>query len=219
MAHLLVLSVTPADAALSVGALLANMPNRRAIVAHANGGAELCRETYTALGVSVQTSRNSDQSLEAWLLQLLAEDGEVDAVLMPLGLHHEAEAAAVKSACLQVSDSVPLVRWLQYYEQPAIGASRGKYPELAFARRVRGLAEVDEDASMFNWKPLGAPADNDPLSRKLEACLRLPPELLHQLLFDPQGFAYPESEEEVRTYLARVLGQREWLTLLEQERD
>ena len=210
MTRLLLLSPQPADALLSVGAFLASLAPGRARVLLPDDRAT---RAYDQLGA---TSVVLDDSAETWPSALDEElaQADVSAVLLPSGLDGADPTQQVISLCRARAAGHPHLRWVQWYDQPQVGHYRGKYPELAFARRIRGLAEVDDDAGTLNWKPASTPAPVDPLARKLDACLALPPTLIDELFFRSQDFDMPRDPADTRAHLARVLGQREWLQSL-----
>lgn len=235
MSVTLFLSTHFCDALYGAGALLASLPPSETYHASVYGprGAEgataadlaaaseherLSLESLgiQAIGTSLVASPNAvdDQTLQTKLSALLATINP-DTVILPLGLAHRDGDLQLIAVCLRLRQLFSNKRWLQYYDQPFIGFNRGRYPELAFARRVRMLAEVDDEASMFNWKPVGAPAPNSPLQRKIEACLRLGDRELAAKFFVAQDHDFPADPGQVREHITRVLGQREWLSTVE----
>ncbi len=230
----LFLSTHPGDALFGAGALLASLPASETfhVCAYAPQGVDSIDPGTPAAGfdgekvafdgLGVQAIEGSlvappntiaDQALATKLSALLA-DLRPYTVILPLGAGLRDGDLQLTSICARLRQSWPQVRWLQYYDQPFIGLNRGRYPELTFARRVRMLAEVDEDASMFNWHLARAPSGKQPLERKLEACLSLGKDELEARFYTPRGEAYPTNFALVRERVARVLGQREWFSTL-----
>ncbi len=146
-------------------------------------------------------------------LRDLVQRIEAQAIVLPAGLEGRRADLVLQRLCQRVQPELTGLRWATYVDQPYALRLRGRYPELAFARRVRGLAEIDEDPGMLSWKPLGSPTTGDALTRKLEASLALPATLLDAAFFQPEGFELPSDRNELRDHIMRVLGQREWLQL------
>ncbi len=228
----LFLSTHPGDALLGAGALMASLPPQRTFhtsvyaapsmtTVDRRGTADLAQESEALGTLGVQHIEGTivappndigDTELQTKLSALLSAH-QPNYALLPLGLGQRNGDLQLHAICLRLRQLYPEVRWLQYYDQPFVGLNRGRFPELAFARRVQGLAEVDDEASLFIWKEGVANGGLSPLSRKLDASVALRSDL-DQRLFRDREFDTPTSDAERREMLTRVLGAREWVSLM-----
>ena len=147
-------------------------------------------------------------ALEAGLRDLLRARAP-HTVCSPLGVGEHVDHRRVIAAVARVRDDFPGVRWLRWYDQPALARHRRRYPELSFARRVRGLAEVGDDACALAFAPPAREPDG-PLARKLRAAAAYASQV-DTHFYEAQGLTRAD-EPDVEAQIARVLGRREWVT-------
>ena len=213
MSTTLALSAYPGDAVFSVGALLRVLPGeRRHLTCFGVDAAETSAFGYlgadhAALDLPVAASAKT-------ITDALAPQFERDApdnVLLPLGLPARAGEVLLIEVLPALKRLAPATRFLHYYNLPYVSQRKALYPELAFARAIRGLAEADVDAAAFQWKARGA-AGAAPLEAKRAAALALRDELTRRLFSDLDS-PPPTDSAELEPLLHRALGTREWVQL------
>lgn len=241
----LFLSAYPGDAVFAVGALMASLPanttyhatvfpsnSQRRDAKRSSDRQDFAQQALalTTLGVQelagslVEGASDSNGVTDQVLHDRLAAyvtDLQPDAIVLPLGLTQRPGDLQLTSIVLRLRQEFSRCRWLQYFDQPFVAQHRGQFPELAFARRVRGLAEVDDDASMFTWSAgtssLNSASGADPLSQKLTAAGLLEEIVIRRFVpanADDATIDYPRNTVERTAFLRRSLGQREWLRTL-----
>lgn len=209
MSVTLALSAYPGDAVFSVGALLSSLPDEKHHVTvfgaevDEGGALQLLGATHAALGASAKTLRDA-------LVTLVRERQPVN-VLLPLGLEERPGDAALANALPALREAAPAARFLHYHPLPFVNQHRARYPELAFARPIRGIIEADADAATLQWKPRGT-ASAAPLTAKRAAAAALADVLLDRVA--PGGNPPPPTDpSELEALLHRALGTREWVQL------
>ena len=209
----LALSAYPGDAVFSVGALLHALPgDRRHVtcfgrdVAEA-GAVQQLGLRHTDLGLALAASA---KTVTDALAPQLEEDAPAN-VLLPLGLAARAGEVLFIEVLPALKRLAPGARFVHYYPLPYVSRRKSRYPELAFARAIRGLAEADADAAAFQWKPRGMSAAAA-LETKRAAALTLRDELTNRLFPEPEPRA-PSDDAELEALLVRALGTREWVQL------
>lgn len=217
MSVTIALSAYPGDAAFGIGALLAALPgDKRHLTVFT--GTEPPTDAQGALAtlgarhvdLALPTVAGPEAIAEALAPHLRAD--EVTNVLLPLPLATRAGEGVLAKALHVLRGASPDQRYLAYYPLPYVAQHRAQFPELAFARPIRGLAEADADAGMLQWKPRGANAPAGPLATKLDACRHLGPELSRRLFPDPE-LPPPTDPAELTDAYRRGLGTREWIQL------
>ena len=128
-------------------------------------------------------------------------------VCYPVGVGEHVDHRQVARAVGRLRGDFPGVRWVRWYDQPYTARHRRRYPELAFARRVRGLAEVGDHACALTF---AAPArePEGPLALKVRAAAAYATQVGYQF-YEALG-ASPADEPDVEARIERVLGRREW---------
>lgn len=167
MDRILFISTYAGDAFASLGGLMASLPTGRGYhlsLFAAPAGANLPQsenlelEAANLLGIEHLSPRELlDQQhtlLESLpdVLERLVQELELGTIVWPHGLAQRESDLAVAQVISALQTQHRELRWLRYYEQPHVSKNRGQFPELAFARRVRGLAEVDEHPCMLSWR-------------------------------------------------------------------
>ena len=216
----LALSAYPGDAVFGVGALLAALPDEKhhltvfaAEEVAVGSGAEAAAlkalgATHAYLGLPGDTAASAIESALAPHLERLRPE----AVLLPLPLATRPGEGLLARALHALRDAAPATRFLAYYPLPYVNRHRTLFPELAFARPIRGIAEADGDAGTLQWKPRGAAAADGPLATKLAALAPLSAELTRRLSPDP-ATPPPTNPGALSEALRRAIGTREWLQL------
>lgn len=221
MSSTLALSARPGDAVFSVGALLAALPGEKhhlTAFPAGNAGAEAESDAASLLGATHDTlalQGEASAKTVASAVETLLADHTYDNVLAPLGLAARPGDEALAAAVTSLKARFPGTRFLSYYELPYATQQRRRFPELAFARPIRGLAEADADAAMLQWKTRGssAGAGGAVLQTKLAACALLD-DVLQAALFPPDGdLPAPTDALEREAAARRGIGTREWVQL------
>lgn len=224
MSATLALSAYPGDAVFGIGALLAALPGERH---HLTAFAEVREEAaanaepeaaalarlgaaHTALRLA---STASTKTVRAALANALDRAGVAN-VLLPLPLAARPGEDVLAEVVPELRRAHPGVRFLHYYPLPLVTQHRARFPELAFARPIRGLAEADGDAGLLQWKPRrgATPTDGGPLPTKLAACDLLRATLSRRLYTD-DDLPPPADPEERAAARRRAIGTREWVQL------
>ena len=144
--------------------------------------------------------------LTARLRELIGERAPA-AVCYPVGVGDHVDHRQLIAAVERLRPAFPGLRWVRWYDQPYTVRHRRDYPELSFARRVRGLAEVGEDVCAVHYaEPERAP--DGPLARKVRAAASYTTQVPYQF-YEALGLAVAD-EPDAPSRIARVLGRREW---------
>ena len=146
-------------------------------------------------------------ALEARLREVVRERPP-RAICYPVGVGGHVDHRRVADAVERLRGDLPAVRFLRWYDQPYTARHRRRYPELAFARRARGLAEIGEDVCALSYDPR-ARAPDGLFARKVRAAAAYRSQVGYQF-YEAFG-ASPAGEPDVEDRIARVLGRREWL--------
>lgn len=220
MSATLAISAYPGDAVFSIGALLHALSGEKAHATLAvNVAGDLSAEAEALrllgadhLGDLTPEPAASAKTAHASLVSLLSE-GTYTNVLLPIAIGERPAAKTLAHDLPKMKEAAPGTRFLCYYPLPYVVRHRNRYPELAFARPIRGLAEADADAAAFKWKPPRSnhPA-NAPLSAKRTAAQLLEGELFRQVFPEPDLTPPSEPKERLEA-IHRALGTREWIQL------
>ena len=211
MSTTLALSAYPGDAAFSIGALLRALPGERHhLTCFRVDEAETLG--FEHLGVSHAALDIPETASAKTVTDALAphlDRHPPDSILLPLGLPSRAGEALLSEVLSVLKRLAPATRFLHYYDIPHVTQRKARYPELAFARVIRGLSEADADAAVFQWKARGT-TSAAALEAKRAAALALRDELSRRLFPDPD-LPPPTDEAELEALLHRALGTREWV--------
>lgn len=128
-------------------------------------------------------------------------------ICYPVGVGDHVDHRQVTAAVAEIRHDHPGVRWVRWYDQPYTARHRRAYPELAFARRVRGLAEVGDDVCAITFDPAERQPDG-PLARKARAAATYVSQCGYQ--FGEALGLPPAPVGDLEARIAQVLGRREW---------
>lgn len=141
-------------------------------------------------------------------LRALIGEHSPSAVAYPQSVGDHVDHQQVAASVERLRPTLPGIRWVRYYDQPYTARHRRAYPELSFARRVRGLAEVGEDVCVFTHPRI----DREPaghLATKVRAAAAYASQVGYQF-YEAAGLRREDEPDELAR-IAHVLGHREWV--------
>ena len=146
-------------------------------------------------------------------LQQFIDEHYVHTVLISKNLGAHVLHESVQAAVLKLRTAGVPFRLFSWYDQPHVAQHKGDYPELAFAQRVNGLAEIGDQACNFMWPSSHDGAGDSPLALKLQA-MAIYESLIEETFYKPFEFTY-KAGEDVKLNLAMIIGRKEWFELQE----
>lgn len=162
-------------------------------------------------GKEVETSEAFSSELLNRLSKFI-EDNQVHTLVVSKNLTGISIQQALIQAAQTIRSSGVGIRCFSWYDQPFVALNKGTYPELAFAQRVNGLAEIGDQACNFVWPAAPGGLGDSPLALKLQA-VALYEQLLESTFYTPFELTY-EPGEDVKPHLSLTLGRKEWLEQL-----